>query len=86
MECGLPSKRSGRSWHLEIKHRVLLGKWLLKLLTENGIWQTLLRRKYVGSNAFSRIYWKPGVSHFWVGIIVMKKGFFPYGSFCIRDG
>jgi hypothetical protein len=28
---------------LEVKNRALHGKWLFKLLTENEIWQTLLR-------------------------------------------
>jgi hypothetical protein len=30
----------------------LLGKWLLKLLTEEGIWQTLLRRKYSAISSY----------------------------------
>jgi hypothetical protein len=59
---------------------------LYKLLIEDGLWQTLLKRKYIGSNALSQVYWKPGDSHFWVDIMAMKKHFFPYGSFCIKDG
>jgi hypothetical protein len=31
---------------------------------EDGVWQTLLRRKYVGSEALSQVLWKPGDSHF----------------------
>jgi hypothetical protein len=34
---------------LEVKKRVLLGKWLTRLLTEHGVWQQLPRKKYVGS-------------------------------------
>ena len=49
---------------LEVKNRVLLGKWLFKLLTEDGVWQTLLRRKYIRSSAVSQISLKPGDSHF----------------------
>ena len=41
---------------LEVKNRALLGKWLFKLLSEEGVWQTLLKRKYVGSNALSQIF------------------------------
>jgi hypothetical protein len=33
---------------LEVKNSALLGKWLFKLLTEDGVWQTLLKRKYIG--------------------------------------
>jgi hypothetical protein len=71
---------------LEVKNRALLGKWLFKLLTEDGIRQTLLRRKYVGSNALFQVFWKAGDSHFWADIMARKKFFFPYGSFNIRNG
>jgi hypothetical protein len=71
---------------LQIKNRALLGKWLYKLLTEEGIWQTLLKRKYIGSKALSQVIWKPGDSHFWAGLMETKKFFFPYGSFSIKDG
>jgi hypothetical protein len=66
MECGLPVKRSGGLGvhDLEVKNSILLGKWLFKLLTEDGVWQTLLKRKYVGTKALSQVLWKHGDSHF----------------------
>jgi hypothetical protein len=64
----------------------LLGKWLFKLLTEDGIWETLIIRKYIDSKAFSQVSWKPGDSNFWASLMAMKKLFFLYGSFpIIRD-
>ena len=54
-----PKDHGGLGIHdLQVKNRALLGKWLFKLLTEQGVWQTLLRRKYVGfcSKALSQIY------------------------------
>jgi hypothetical protein len=38
MECSLPSKRPWRTWDhdLQVKNRALLGKWLFKLLSEEG--------------------------------------------------
>jgi hypothetical protein len=63
-----------------------LGKWLAKLLTEDGVWQTILRRKYVGSRGISQVSWKPGDSHFWAGLIAKKRHFFPFGSFSIKNG
>jgi hypothetical protein len=57
-----------------------------KLLTEDGVWQTLLKRKYVGSKAISHVVWKPGDSHFWAGLVAMKKQFFRFRSLLIRDG
>ena len=51
-----------------------------------GMWQTLLRRKYIGSRALSQVYWKPRDSYFWAGLMSMNKFFFPFGSFSIKDG
>jgi hypothetical protein len=60
-----PKEQGGLVVHdLEVKNGALLGKWLVRLLTEDGVWQRLLRRKYVGSNAISHIIWKSGDSHF----------------------
>jgi hypothetical protein len=82
-----PKDQGGLGIHdLEAKNTALLGKWLFKLLTEEGVWQTLLRRKYIGSKALSHITWKPGDSHFWAGLMHTKNSFFRYGSFLIKDG
>jgi hypothetical protein len=82
-----PKDQGGLGIHdLEIKNRALLGKWLFKLLSEEGIWQTILKRKYMGSKALSQVVWKPGDSHFWAGLMATKRFFFPYTSFSIRDG
>jgi hypothetical protein len=62
---------------LEAKNSALLCKWLFKLLTEDGVWQTLLRRKYIGLKAMSQILWKPGDSHFWASLMASKKFSFP---------
>jgi hypothetical protein len=48
----------------EVKNITLLGKWLYKYLTEDGVQQTLLNRKYIGSHELSQVYWKSGDSHF----------------------
>jgi hypothetical protein len=34
---------------LEVKHLALLAKWIFKLLTEDSVWQTIVKRKYIGS-------------------------------------
>jgi hypothetical protein len=33
---------------LEIQNKCLLSKWLFKLLNEDGMWQSLIRNKYLG--------------------------------------
>jgi hypothetical protein len=38
---------------LEEKNSALLGKWLYKLLTEEGVWHTMVKRKYIGDKALS---------------------------------
>jgi hypothetical protein len=38
---------------LDIKNRCLLSKWLLKLLSEEGVWQEMLSNKYLGSKTLS---------------------------------
>jgi hypothetical protein len=58
---------------LEVKNSALLGKWLYKLLTEDGVWQTMVRRKYIGDKSLSQILWKPGDSYFWDGLMATKK-------------
>jgi hypothetical protein len=60
-----PKDQGGLGVHeIQFKTRPLLGKWLFKLFTEDGVWQTILKRKYVGSKALFQVVWKPGDSHF----------------------
>ena len=70
---------------LQVKNDALLSKWLFKLLTEDGVWQTLFH-KYLGQEALSQAYWKPGDSHFWFGLMAVKKHVFHFGSLLIKDG
>jgi hypothetical protein len=78
-----PKDQGGLGVHdLEVKNKALLGKCLAKLLSEDGVWQTILRRKYVGS----KVIWKSLDSHLWASIIATKNHFFPFGSFSIKDG
>jgi hypothetical protein len=69
---------------LSVKNTALLGKWLFKLLTEHGTWQTILKRKYIGSSALSQVLEKPGDSHLWAGLMATKKHFFGLGTFLLR--
>jgi hypothetical protein len=79
-------QRIRKDWvFMTFKSRTL-GKWLFKLLTEDGVWQTLLKRKYIGTKALSQVIWKPGDSHFWAGLMATKKHFFRFGVFKIKDG
>jgi hypothetical protein len=49
-----PKDQRGLGIHdILIKNSALLGKWLFRLLTKNMIWQTLLKKKYIGSKEVS---------------------------------
>jgi hypothetical protein len=54
MECCLPSQRPRSD--LEVKDTAFLVKWLFKLLTEDGIWKTILKQKYIGPKALSQVH------------------------------
>jgi hypothetical protein len=71
---------------LEVKNTALLGKWLFRLLTEEGTWQTILKRKYIDQNSLSHVLWKLRDSHFWAGLMAIKKFFFGLVFFSIKDG
>ena len=62
------------SWNSksEFKMNVLLSKWLFKLINEDGVWQELLMKKYLKDKTIGEVYWKPGDSHFWSGLIKLK--------------
>lgn len=64
----------------------LLCKWLFKLLNEEGIWQELLKNKYLGSKTISRVQWNPGDSYFWAGLMRVKQHLFHFSTFTIKDG
>jgi hypothetical protein len=77
-----PKDQGGLGIHdLEVKNRALLGKCMFKLLTEEGAWQTILKRKYIGQNMLSQVFWKPGDSHFWAKLMATKKFFLWSGFF-----
>ena len=39
--------------NLEVQNKCLLSKWLYKLLNEEGMWQSLSRRKYMANRTLS---------------------------------
>jgi hypothetical protein len=61
---------------LDIKNKCLLSKWIFKLLSEQGVWQELLSKKYLGSKYLLQVQVKPTDSPFWKGIMRVKDDFF----------
>ncbi|WVZ96861.1 LOW QUALITY PROTEIN: hypothetical protein U9M48_042444 [Paspalum notatum var. saurae] len=71
---------------LEVQNKCLLSKWLFKLANEDGMWQGLIRNKYLKSKPLGSGIKKPGVFHFWAGLMEVKQDFLSLVSFYIGDG
>lgn len=72
--------------NLETQNKCLLSKWLFKLINEEGIWQNLLRRKYLSHKNLAQAQRQPGDSHFWSGLMKVKDQFLHYGRFKVHNG
>jgi hypothetical protein len=72
--------------NLEIQNKCLLSKWLFKLLNEDGLWQELLRNKYIKDKTLGGCEKKPMDSHFWKSLMNVKDSFFGLGHFNVKDG
>ena len=72
--------------NLEIQNKCLLSKWLFKLTNEDGIWQQLLRKKYLGSKSLTHFTRRPGDSQFCAGLMKVKDDFMQWMSFKIQNG
>lgn len=70
----------------EVKNKCLLSKWLFKLLTEEGVWQELLRNKYLHSKTLTQVTAKPIDSPFWKRLMRVKADFFHRGEFVVGNG
>jgi hypothetical protein len=71
---------------LDIHNQCLLSKWLFKLINEEGMWQTLLKRKYIKDKTIGQLYKGPRDSHFWSGLMKVKERFLDMGSFQVNKG
>jgi hypothetical protein len=72
--------------NLEIQNVCLLSKWLFKLINEDGLWQTILRNKYLSNQTIGKVERKPGDSHFWTRLMKVKDNFLRFGSFQLNNG
>ena len=55
-------------------------------MSENGVWQELLRNKYLTQHTLSEVKAKPTDSPFWKGLLRVKDQFFNRGRFQIGNG
>ena len=66
--------------------QVFISKWLFKLCNKDGIWQELLRNKYLKNKTLGQVNKKPGDSHFCMSLMGVKDTFLSLESFMIQDG
>jgi hypothetical protein len=53
--------------NIDVQNRCLLSKWLFKLINEEGIWQNMLKRKYLQTPTIIHVQKKPRILTFGVG-------------------
>jgi hypothetical protein len=71
---------------LDVQNKCLLSKWIIKLLNEEGLWQQILKRKYLKNKTLSQVEKRKGDSHFWSGLMEVKRLVLERGRFTIQDG
>ena len=72
--------------NLDIQNQCLLSKWLFKLINEDGLWQNLLKRKYIKDKPIAQVQKRPGDSQFLSGLMKVKDKFLNLGSFQLNNG
>jgi hypothetical protein len=50
--------------NIDIQNHCLLNKWLFKIINEDGLWQQVLKKKYVKDSTIGQVHQKQGDSHF----------------------
>jgi hypothetical protein len=41
--------------NIDVQNQCMLSNWLYKLINENGIWQELLKRKYMSNKSIGQV-------------------------------
>jgi hypothetical protein len=85
MMCQPKDQGGLRKQNLEIHNQCLLGKWLFKLINEEGVWRTILRNKYLTSQTIGYVQRKPRDSHFCAGLMKAKENFLIHESFQLNN-
>ena len=59
--------------NLDVHNKCLLSKWLFRLLNEDGVWQQLLRNKYLRDKTLTQVQYLPEDSQFWAALMKVKR-------------
>jgi hypothetical protein len=72
--------------NIDTQNKCLLSKWLFKLINEEGLWQEVIRKKYLCNKSIGQVRRKPGDSHFWTGLMKVRDMFLERGVFTVNNG
>jgi hypothetical protein len=72
--------------NLGVHNKCLLTKWFFKLINSDGVWQQLLKNKYLRGKTLTQVQYMPGDSQFWAGLINVKDEFLSMDRFDLGDG
>ena len=88
MEHFVSTKRSRWLGHKKLRHSkpVFTKQVLFKLINEDGLWQNLLKRKYIKDKPIAQVQKRPGDSQFLSGLMKVKDKFLNLGSFQLNNG
>jgi hypothetical protein len=69
--------------NIDAQNRCLLSKWLFKLINKDGLWQNMLRPKYLRTQTIVQVQRKPGDSS---DLMRVKESFLSLGHFKLNNG
>jgi hypothetical protein len=82
-----PKDQGGlRVLNLDVHNKCLLSKWIFKWINGDGVWQHMLRNKYLRDKTLTQIQYMPEDSQFWAGLMKGKEKFLSLGKFDLGDG
>ena len=71
---------------LRLQNQRLFTKWLVKLCNEDGIWQQLIKNKYLKHKPIGKVTKKATDSHFWKSLMNIKDQMMQLGKFNVNSG
>jgi hypothetical protein len=84
--CELKEQGSLGVTNFEIQNRCLLSKWWVKLCNKDGLWQQLIKNKYLKNKTVGEVQKKATDSHLWKGLVNIKDQVIQLGRFNLRNG
>jgi hypothetical protein len=59
-------------------NEALLAKWIWRLENTSGLWQSIVKSKYIKNKPIISVKNRPSHSHFWKGILSVRDNYYNY--------